>query len=673
MLVDSLFAVAWVVVNGFLGYVAWRWSRWWHPFDSVMARIGHAILLAWALITAVGTGLGLVGLLGGETFLASVFVVTGIGYCLLPRPHAGHSPFHIELNHWSLSWLLVGSLMIGHAVMRGIFTFPSLWDTLGYHLPLVDAWLQAQSLYAPDNSHWSVPGNLELFGVWFVAPFSGDFWIGLTNIPVTALLLLSTYQLGRAIELEETWAQFAALATAGNAIVWAQLISLENDVATAALFVACLFYSLRYARRGEPGDLLFAGIAVGLLTGVKFYAPGYAAVATAAAFAWAKIHRRPLHPILIIWTTAIFLLGAYWYLRNSAITGSPLFPMMMSGHEVVISEDRAGAWRSSFLGNGNLHVILYGLHAAFLAGGPCVVAIILLFPLALMAGIGTMMFKNRSETIVCLATVLAAVAVFLITPNAVEAIAGTLDQLLYEPRTAVRYALSVQPLITILVAMFLQRWGGSGPRIIATAVIVAQYAFVLVNPERGLTSDVSGGMQVRFPETYLVAGNLLLVGAILYFLRQDYPALVGRMIRLAPWAGVLGFAIATHAVSQRWHADFVSHYDGMFQDTALSNLGASVPAGAKVCVMDARPYPFFGDARQYRVCQPVRLPSADALFAFLDERDIDYLVIRSDRNPFPETIPEHRLAAEALAAHATSWQIRWRGPVYALYQRERVK
>lgn len=674
MLADHLIALLWATTSGFLGFVAWRWSRWWHPFDPPLVRIGHSILLAWAAITAVGTGLGAVEQLDGRVFMIAVLVASIIGYCLLPRPHPLHSPFHVDGGYWSLVWLVVASLMVGHGVMRGILNFPSVWDTLGYHLPLVDVWLQARSLYAPDNSHWSVPGNLELLGLWFVAPFNGDFLIGLTNIPVTTLLLLLTYQLGRELGLEKTWAHIATLSSAGNAIVWAQLISLENDVAAATLFVTCLFYALRYARRHHLGDLLFSGMAVGLLAGVKFYALGYVAVAMFAVLAWAIVHRRSVAPILITWGGFILLLGMYWYIRNTIITGSPLFPMMLSGQEVVVSEERASAWRSSFLGNGDSRVIVYGLWAAFLVGGPSVVAVVLLFPVALMGALREVKHKkNRGETIVWLAVTLAAVAVFLITPNAVEAISDTLDQLLYEPRTAVRYALCMQSLITLLVAQFLQRWDGSGSRISAMVLLLAQYAFVLINPERDLTGDVSAGMQVVFPDTYLVAGNLLLFGAIIYLFTRDHPRLRQGMLRLAPLAVAIGCAVGVPFLSQHWHVHFADHYDAMFYDTAISSLGSMVPPDSKICVMDARPYPFFGDARQYRVCQPVRLASGDALFTFLDERGIGYLVIRSDRNPFPETIPEHRVAAEALATHSESWRLRWRGPGYALYQREQGK
>jgi hypothetical protein len=71
------------------------------------------------------------------------------------------------------------SLGIAQVIIQGLLVFPRDWDTWGDHLPMVAQWIQARCLFTLDCSHWSNPGTNELLGPWAVAPFSGDYFIGL--------------------------------------------------------------------------------------------------------------------------------------------------------------------------------------------------------------------------------------------------------------------------------------------------------------------------------------------------------------------------------------------------------------------------------------------------------------------------------------------------------------
>src|SRR5205814_1608244 len=133
----------------------------------------------------------------------------------------------------------------GHVITSGLLRFPGDWDTLMYHLPLVDKWLQARGLYIPDFSHWYNPGNHELLALWLAAPFSGDFLTALCNIPSVVLLAAGAGELARQSGLSRAWCNLMALAVLANFVVVKQLTDAENDVAVAALFLACLAYALR--------------------------------------------------------------------------------------------------------------------------------------------------------------------------------------------------------------------------------------------------------------------------------------------------------------------------------------------------------------------------------------------------------------------------------------------
>ncbi len=134
-----------------------------------------------------------------------------------------------------------------------------------------DQWLQTRSLYAPRDAFWFNPGNNELVGLWVVAPFSGDFLIGLINLPGAILLSLGSIELARQVGLGRVYAFLAGLAAASTHVIFRQLTDAENDIAVAGLFLVSINYAIRHARSGAPGDLLLGATAIGLLAGIKYY------------------------------------------------------------------------------------------------------------------------------------------------------------------------------------------------------------------------------------------------------------------------------------------------------------------------------------------------------------------------------------------------------------------
>ncbi len=162
-----------------------------------------------------------------------------------------------------------------------LLNFPSDWDTLMYHLPLVDQWLRAGSLYAPDDPVWYNAANVELVGLWCVGPFSGDFLTGLTNLPALVLFAGAAVELGGELGLGRRLSHVAGLAVVSNWVVFRQSPDAKNDMAVAALFLATLLFGMRYLRLSQRGALVYAACAFGLLCGVKYYAVGYAGGRTA--------------------------------------------------------------------------------------------------------------------------------------------------------------------------------------------------------------------------------------------------------------------------------------------------------------------------------------------------------------------------------------------------------
>jgi hypothetical protein len=202
---DMGISLLWLSANGLLLVAVWRCSRELFPSDPPAVTLMHSILLWYACI--VGSA-SLLGYIGGLTGLSLLAIVSGVGLFLLalasrkrPQPAPGSGDLETQPESgsgslsqaksggkwWATVWGIVMAYWLGLIVRRGLLEFPEEFDTLMYHVPLIDHWLQRHSLYAPECLHWSNPGGNELLGLWMVAPFSGDFFIPLANFPALGL------------------------------------------------------------------------------------------------------------------------------------------------------------------------------------------------------------------------------------------------------------------------------------------------------------------------------------------------------------------------------------------------------------------------------------------------------------------------------------------------------
>ncbi|MBC7076973.1 MAG: hypothetical protein H5T92_01490, partial [Synergistales bacterium] len=102
---------------------------------------------------------------------------------------------------WKVAWAALAAVLLARIVLDGLITFPTDWDTLAYHLPLVDRWLREGTLYVPKCAFWYCPGNNELLAFWAVGPFSGDFLVSLNNVPAIVLFAAAVLELLRALGL----------------------------------------------------------------------------------------------------------------------------------------------------------------------------------------------------------------------------------------------------------------------------------------------------------------------------------------------------------------------------------------------------------------------------------------------------------------------------------------
>jgi len=219
-MLDGTVAVAWRSVNTAMIVGLWKLARRLYPADTAVQALLHLLVLLAASIVAVSLILGAVGWLSAWGLAAGCAAIAVASLTWQNSSVSTTGPAlacHLdeskpwERRTWALVWCAIASVLAGIVVMRGVMDFPNDWDSLKYHIPLIDLWLQTGSLYVPQTPAWSNPSNAELLGFWLVAPFSGDFRIGLANVPAALVVILGRLELGRQLALTLVTRQFCSV------------------------------------------------------------------------------------------------------------------------------------------------------------------------------------------------------------------------------------------------------------------------------------------------------------------------------------------------------------------------------------------------------------------------------------------------------------------------------
>lgn len=679
--------------------VAAALSRRLHPAGEA-ARVLDVTIICWTCIVAVAIPLGTARILSGPNLLIGVLVVAAaLLSLLLLKPdrlgrlstgsgreaQAARQPDPTAGQAWPLWAMVLWTVLLafwgGHVVTRGLMRFPTDFDTLMYHIPLVDYWLQAGSLYAPNGKHWYNPGGNELLGLWAVALFPSDFLITLNNIPAALLLAFGTLELGGLLGLSGTLRHPVAFAVVSNVVVVNQLADAENDVAVAGLLVASLCYGLRFGHRGRTADLCLFGTSLGLLCGIKYYALGYAAVVWAVVASLAAWQRGFSSGMLAAVGGGLgaVTLGGYWYVRNLLASGSPLYPLGLVPGTDVLHQIYPHAWRSSFLGNGRPEIWPLALRAVWRMAGPAYLAAILAMP-SVIGWLGATAFRaaGRRETsavrLGLVALTIGSAGVLGMTPFALEDVPGSLNHLRW-CYTPIRYGLSFLVLALTGLALVLQdlatvgvaagrRWPGlasliaSCPHVLLCGSTACQLALIVWRHE----------IDIDWITDVLVCTNVLAALLLWRRLRED-----SRGLRWWTIVSLTGIAVVVGAagigrLARAWNEKFTNFYNSNYCTRIFSVLESLEPAPDRLVAFDYRIQPFFGGRRQFRLGQPGRVPSYDWLRRYLDEHGATHVVVRSHERRRPAGWDVYQEVGRWVSEHPDHFELVHRDRTFSLYR-----
>lgn len=635
---DEFSAICWFVLNATLFCTFWKCGQGLLPSRRWWQLLAPTLIMHWSFVVVSTALAGAFAIIGMRTL--SIFCLIGISVgSLVSRRKAApttllHNPTRREILSDSTVWGVVALISITvFQICR--HQFPGDWDTLMYHLPLVDEWTQTGTLYAAGCPVWYNAGNVELLGLWLAIPFDGDFWVRLGGVVPIVLLFLGAISVCEELHIPRMTAIAVGSVLLATPLLQQQLGSLKNDFAVAATFLNALGFGLHWCRHKSRGSFFLASLSVGLLAGVKYYALGYACVAvfSIGLNSWYRLGRKSaIHWTLTVTLIAMVVSG-HWYLRNYLITGSPLFPLEFGAGKSHIEELRPGTFSSTILGAANSRFLFEFFEHVVTKGGMIQSIAVLFLPLILLLPAIKSQKADKhfstSTSISLILAVLGSIAVlcvtpFIISPNDITALAST-------TRT-VRFSLVPLSLITICFADLLtslvgMAWNNK------TRFIFSLPGYVLaIACCTQLALAVSKWPLIDHLTTWLLVGDLTI--AVIYLCRSRNA--LGRAT--VWWVMAILFGIQTHFVSLNWYGNFASHFDQKFGTTFFSDVREDSPNGARLCTIYYRNYPFYGARRQNAVYRPEQVRTADQAKQILPS-DYDYLlVLHRDINPFGKYI-----------------------------------
>lgn len=245
-----------------------------------------------------------------------------------------------------VGWLLALPVAALHIVLltESLLRPPRGYDGLFYHLPLIVRWMRQGRLFqffheVPEYCH---PSNCELWQ-WLPASTGRENLIEAAMLPLGLLLGLTAFVLAREFGARRLGAWAVALLVLSCPMIAMQTYSSYVDVFGAAFTFGCFLWTLRCFRAGtrreEAVYAVLAGLSGGIALGTKLTNLVWIAgivVLFVGLRAWRGWRGpRPAHAGVgvvamgLLFTTGAMVCSVAWYMRNTAHTGWPLYPLQV--------------------------------------------------------------------------------------------------------------------------------------------------------------------------------------------------------------------------------------------------------------------------------------------------------------------------------------------------------
>ncbi len=605
-----LAAGVFVLMNALLASGAWRAAGRLLPGAGSGERLLAAGVIASAQVVITEAALGAAGALRIGPLLA-VNAAVSLALLRVGRRSGFAAPgYRFSLAERFL--LAAAGGMVGFVVLDALRYPPTEYDSLAYLLPQSVEWMKTASIAPIEGLNLLVryyPGNASLLYLWLLLPLRNDAVVQLTQVIYLALAAAAAavlaLRLGSRPRL--AWMAGAGLLLTPQALD--QASSNKNDILALFFLLACLAFSVGHNKEGGKARLYLAAASLGLFLGTRYASVAYLPVALfgmvlCAAPRW-RANRAPVGIAAALGLVAVC--GGFWYIRNWAMTGNPVFPGGLARGGVG-GMNIAGSWTLQSQGRlvDDMSVLPGNWGEYLVALGPGGVIALLLAPLYLAwipargRGFGATWWHTGWLPI-------SFFVLFLVTPHSAENLP-----------LSVRYAFPALAMCWISLACLASRLRGAErfAAALGASFLLASIYFALLTRLSPLAAGVAAYWRAaeRFAAVLLAAVVLAaLWGSLAGFVRT---LLLGRR-RAALVAGCAFAAMAVAAVSTWRERTEFHHYAaarGTFGEKGRAFAWLASRGPAQVWwAGDDRIYPLYGPGYRNAVSPvPPRLEEAAA-------------------------------------------------------------
>lgn len=245
----------------------------------------------------------------------------------------------------SMLLLAVAAAAVIWEAFVGVVLTPYAYDALTYHLITAVGWIQHGNLdkspLTPCCAHY--PLTAELLFTWPMLLSGNDGVVNLVQVCFIVLGGFAVAGIARSAGVRGPLVALAGAAFVVTPVVLAQGPTEYVDVIIAAWALCALHSTIRFAVTSDVRRLVPAGLAIGMLLGSKGTGVIWAVVlvVTLVVVGASLVSRQRLSRRRALYGAATVLaaclaLGSFWYVRNVAEHGNPVYPFRVSVFGAVL-------------------------------------------------------------------------------------------------------------------------------------------------------------------------------------------------------------------------------------------------------------------------------------------------------------------------------------------------
>jgi hypothetical protein len=249
--------------------------------------------------------------------------------------------------------LAVGAWLTGE-FLHSVTHVPVSVDFISYDLPVIGRWIQTGSVWHitelfPLQTHGTYPQNAHLVLAGVILPFHNDAFVRELTYPFLPIAAVSVYGIARELRAPVSTAAVFAAMFAAFPTVASDVEAGPLDTIAVAAFAGGVLFLVRYARTRRPGELVLAGVGLGLAAGAKWYfssaVAGLVLIWALWSLAAARSWRREL---LRVGSLVAIVAGAcgFWLIRNLVQAGDPVYPVRLTVFGVKIFDAPPDIYRA---------------------------------------------------------------------------------------------------------------------------------------------------------------------------------------------------------------------------------------------------------------------------------------------------------------------------------------